>query len=166
MTPEAIVRAQDHAATGGDHEDEAMRRAMEHALGGWEPPARSSPVAGNQPVAYTGSGSLAAIAAGREGFIWSEPAEAHPIPLYAEPMVPTGGTLRERILAILDGDEGFVVGKAWSDTKPTKYDRCVHGWSRADGCPACLDAAIRAALDADGRTGVDGAARSQEEVVR
>ncbi|MCL9644984.1 DUF551 domain-containing protein [Rahnella victoriana] len=37
------------------------------------------------PVAYTGSGSLAAIKGGREGYIWGEPGEAHPIELYTTP---------------------------------------------------------------------------------
>lgn len=34
------------------------------------------------PVAFTGSGSLAAINGGREGYIWGESSEAHPIKLY------------------------------------------------------------------------------------
>lgn len=37
------------------------------------------------PVAYTGSGSLAAIKCGHDGYIWGEPAEAHPIKLYTTP---------------------------------------------------------------------------------
>lgn len=32
------------SAWGGDHEAEAMRRAMEHALEGWEPPPSTLPV--------------------------------------------------------------------------------------------------------------------------
>jgi len=41
-----------------------------------------------QPVAWTGSGSLAAIKVGAEGFIWGSPAKAHPVPLYAAPPAP------------------------------------------------------------------------------
>jgi hypothetical protein len=53
-------------------------------------------------VVYTGSGSLAAIKAGQEGYIWGTPSEAHPIPLYLYPTqreewqpietAPKGGT--------------------------------------------------------------------------
>ncbi|PBI79629.1 hypothetical protein A9993_07705 [Rahnella victoriana] len=34
------------------------------------------------PIAFTGSGSLAAIKGGHEGYIWGESSEAHPIKLY------------------------------------------------------------------------------------
>ena len=40
------------------------------------------------PVAFTGSGSLAAIKGGHEGHIWGTPAEAHPVPLYDRPQKP------------------------------------------------------------------------------
>lgn len=43
-----------------------------------------------EPVAWTGSGSMMAIADGREGFIWPTKADAHPIPLYAAPSAPEG----------------------------------------------------------------------------
>lgn len=36
-----------------------------------------------EPVAFTGSGSLAAIKAGAEGVIWGSKADAHPIELFA-----------------------------------------------------------------------------------
>jgi|GEM_PF-1403086 len=38
-----------------------------------------------EPAAWTGSGSMAALKDGREGFIWPAKADAHPIPLYARP---------------------------------------------------------------------------------
>ena len=58
-----------------------------------------------------------------------------------------GERLRERILAILDGDQGFALGEPWAkDGSSSKHDRCVHGNWRYDDCPVCLDAAIRAAL--------------------
>lgn len=41
-----------------------------------------------EPVAFTGSGSLAAIKAGAEGVIWGRKADAHPIELFAR--YPTG----------------------------------------------------------------------------
>ncbi|EMQ4303653.1 hypothetical protein WG886_004359 [Yersinia enterocolitica] len=34
------------------------------------------------PVAFTGSGSLAAIKGGHDGYIWGESSDAHPIKLY------------------------------------------------------------------------------------
>lgn len=40
------------------------------------------------PVAFTGSGSLAAIKGGHEGHIWGASAEAHPVPLYDRPQKP------------------------------------------------------------------------------
>lgn len=40
------------------------------------------------PVAFTGSGSLAAIKGGHEGHIWGASAEAHPVPLYDHPQKP------------------------------------------------------------------------------
>jgi len=42
-----------------------------------------------EPVAWTGSGSLAAIAAGCEGFIWGSAAPSHPVPLYKAPIPAT-----------------------------------------------------------------------------
>lgn len=53
--------------------------------------ARMAP-SGAEPVAWTGSGSIASIEAGLEGYIWPEHADAHPIPLYAspQPVAPTG----------------------------------------------------------------------------
>lgn len=39
----------------------------------------------DEPAAWTGSGSMAALKDGREGFIWPAKADAHPIPLYARP---------------------------------------------------------------------------------
>ena len=42
-----------------------------------------------EPVAWTGSGSMMALKDGREGFIWPTSAEAHPIPLYAAPQPAT-----------------------------------------------------------------------------
>lgn len=38
-----------------------------------------------EPAAWTGSGSMAALKDGREGFIWPSKGDAHPIPLYARP---------------------------------------------------------------------------------
>jgi hypothetical protein len=35
-----------------------------------------------EPVAWTGSGSLRAIAGGLDGYMWPDKADAHPIPLY------------------------------------------------------------------------------------
>lgn len=40
------------------------------------------------PVAWTGNGSLMALADGREGFLWPTKGEAHPIPLFAAPPAP------------------------------------------------------------------------------
>ncbi len=48
-------------------------------------------------------------------------------------------------LAVLDGDAGFVVAVPWA-TGARKLDRCAHGVTRREGCEACLDAALRAAL--------------------
>lgn len=43
-----------------------------------------------EPVIWTGSGSLSTIKAGGEGFIWGTYAKAHPIPLYTKPQpLPT-----------------------------------------------------------------------------
>ncbi|MFZ4835937.1 hypothetical protein [Rouxiella sp. Mn2063] len=41
-----------------------------------------------EPVGYTGSGSLLAIAAGHAGYIWGEHKPAHPLPLYTAPPKP------------------------------------------------------------------------------
>lgn len=38
-----------------------------------------------EPAAWTGSGSMAALMDGREGFIWPAKADAHPIPLFVRP---------------------------------------------------------------------------------
>jgi hypothetical protein len=43
----------------------------------------------SRPVAWTGSGSLAAVANKREGHMWPEKADAHPIPLYLAPATPS-----------------------------------------------------------------------------
>lgn len=42
-----------------------------------------------EPVGWTGSGTLAYLKAGLEGFIWPSKAEAHPVALYAHP-APVG----------------------------------------------------------------------------
>lgn len=44
-----------------------------------------APLPADEPAAWTGSGSMAALKDGREGFIWPAKSEAHPIPLYARP---------------------------------------------------------------------------------
>lgn len=41
-----------------------------------------------EPVAWTGSGSLKEISSEREGYIWPQKADAHPIPLYLAPPAP------------------------------------------------------------------------------
>lgn len=51
--------------------------------------ARSAEPAGEEPVGYTGSGSLDGIKHGLEGSIWGTPEASHPIPLYARPATPT-----------------------------------------------------------------------------
>lgn len=63
--------------------------------------------------------------------------------------------LREAVLAVLDGDGGFVVAEPWDrETREwSKHDRCTHGRWRYEDCPSCLDAAIRAALAADAPEG-------------
>lgn len=43
-----------------------------------------------EPVAWTGNGSLSALAARGEGYIWRDKADAHPIPLYAHPAPSPG----------------------------------------------------------------------------
>lgn len=47
---------------------------------------RPQPPAGNgdnlQLIGYTGSGSVAALGVGCDGYLWSEPAPSHPIPVY------------------------------------------------------------------------------------
>jgi len=53
------------------------------------------------PVAFTGSGSLAAIKGGHEGHIWGTPADAHPVPLYDRPQKPTP----EQLIEWLEGME-------------------------------------------------------------
>lgn len=50
-----------------------------------------------EPVAYTGSGSISAIKAGADGYIWGSSAPAHPVPLYLHP--PT-----ERAVPEITGD--------------------------------------------------------------
>jgi len=56
------------------------------------------------PVAFTGSGSLAAIKGGHEGHIWGIPADAHPVPLYDRPQKPVvlPDEMREDILRCVD----------------------------------------------------------------
>lgn len=44
-----------------------------------------APLPTDEPSAWTGSGSMAALKDGREGFIWPAKSDAHPIPLYARP---------------------------------------------------------------------------------
>lgn len=59
--------------------DEYDIQAYELALKALEQQERLSV----EPVAFTGSGSLAAIKAGAEGVIWGSKADAHPIELFA-----------------------------------------------------------------------------------
>lgn len=60
---------------------EGNREGLAYAVALRALPSVSVPDA--QPVAWTGSGSLMALKDGREGFIWPNSADAHPIPLYA-----------------------------------------------------------------------------------
>jgi len=74
-----------------------MRRAkqLETALQARSAEPASNPCklpaepAGEEPVGYTGSGSLDGIKHGLEGSIWGTPEASHPIPLYARPATPT-----------------------------------------------------------------------------
>lgn len=58
-------------------------------------PAEAASGAG-EPVAWTGSGSLAALKAGREGFIWPEKSEAHP------PAADVAGNAPQQVADLLD----------------------------------------------------------------
>lgn len=67
-------------------EREQVQRAVNAYVGAL---ARSSE--GAEPVAWTGTGSLAAICQGGEGYIWGSSAPAHPLALYLSPQPQGGG---------------------------------------------------------------------------
>jgi hypothetical protein len=73
-------------AGGVFDKDEATRAGLE-AVVALSTPAPAS-TGEDKPIAWTGSGSLMALADGREGYIWPCPAGAHPIPLYDHPEQP------------------------------------------------------------------------------
>lgn len=120
------------AASGTVEWQDYNRRAAEALRAALSLPRPSgSPDKGEEPVAWTGSGSLAFIKnqPGEEGFIWGERGDAHPIPLYARPSpglsrndlidaicevagwgassgVTKAGRIVDRILSLLSRGEG------------------------------------------------------------
>lgn len=60
-------------------------RTQEQAVKAWNRRIPAPSPEEQEPVAWTGSGSLMALKDGREGFIWPQSADAHPIPLYTHP---------------------------------------------------------------------------------
>ncbi|GLK65657.1 Lar family restriction alleviation protein [Paracoccus kondratievae] len=74
-----------------------------------------------EPVAWTGNGSLMALAEGHEGFMWPAKADAHPIPLYAHPPQPS-----ETVAA---------VGRAFNEIRELNMsdrDENGHRWANSD----------------------------------
>lgn len=93
----------------------------------------SSNTAGAEPVAWTGSGSLRAVEAGQQGYIWATCQKAHPIPLYAHPpqrpsAVPDEvvEAMGEALFALSDRlrSSGFLI----SDFNHASYERVVKAW--------------------------------------
>lgn len=85
---------------------------------GKEPVAAPTEAGEAEPSAWTGSGSMAALKDGREGFIWPSKADAHPIPLYA---LPPG----EVIALQLDRKLGMY-GSAYDPPGPCRAYTYVH----------------------------------------
>lgn len=83
-----------------------------------------------EAVAWTGSGSLSALANGNYGHIWPSKADAHPIPLYASPVPaePSAEGWRE----ISEGDEpqhGLRVLLGWRDWRDGTWCTEVSAYS-------------------------------------
>jgi hypothetical protein len=60
-------------------------------------------------VGYTGSGSLAALSKGADGYIWPSPAAAHPVPLYASPVQPDPITANQ-VIEFMERETGLPFG--------------------------------------------------------
>lgn len=82
-------------------------RSREDAVAAWN----TRQVHASEPVAWTGSGSMAALVDGREGFIYRAKADAHPIPLYAHPVQepPSPGAMK-RTSDLTDADYERAIG--------------------------------------------------------
>ena len=59
----------------------------------------------DEPVAFTGNGSLRALSLGEEGYIWPTRADAHPIPLYLRSSRPEEDGWRPIETAPKDGTD-------------------------------------------------------------
>lgn len=129
---------------------EAMREAAEilHEIGGYSALVDdlrygAAELEVQKPVAYTGSGSISAIKAGAEGYIWGSSAPAHPVPLYRHPpteravpeWIPVSERLpdeNEMVLVYTPGEEGgtdfdFIEDGGWSNHEYNYQDFIAAG---------------------------------------
>lgn len=102
------------------------------------------------PVAFTGSGSLAAIKVGHDGYIWGTSAEAHPIKLYTTPQpahteqVNSPETPDGWVMVPKEPTEHMIV--CGFESEPDKYFSDKDEWKAYKEMSGCQQAAHRAKL--------------------